>query len=65
VAAFFSSVEALRSLSGCFRGRGVMCEAKYEMTKIQADFKFKPEDSLLYACLMSSVEAFFGMSRIA
>lgn len=38
------------------------CEAKCEMTKnFEADFK----DSLLYACLMSSVEAFFGMSRIA
>jgi hypothetical protein len=60
VAAFFSSVEALKSLSGCVLGRGpgVMCEceAKYEMTKFRADFK----DSLLYACLMSSV-----MLRIA
>ena len=40
-----------------------MCEyeAKYDTTKFQADFK----DSLLYACLMSSVDAFFGMLRIA
>ena len=35
---------------------------KLSMTRrIQADFK----DSLLYACLMSSVEAFFEMLRIA
>jgi hypothetical protein len=62
VAAFFSSVEALKSLSGCVLGRDVCeCEARYEMTKLQADFK----DSFLYACLMSSVEAFFGMSRMA
>jgi hypothetical protein len=60
--AAFSSVEALKSLSGCVPGRDVCeCEARYEMTKFQADFK----DSFLYACLMSSVEAFFGMSRIA
>ena len=34
---------------------------KSEMTRFQADFK----DSLLYACLMSSVEAFFGVLRMA
>ena len=61
MAAFFSSVEEVASLSGCVLGC-VMCECakvKYEMTK--EDFK----DSLLYACLISSVEAFFGMLRIA
>jgi hypothetical protein len=62
VAAFLSSVEALKSLSGRVLVWGVMCEckAKYEMTKFRADFK----DSFLYACPLSSVEAFFGMLRI-